>query len=130
MKNLAGKTHWECDDVVEAELLAAQIEIVRDQPREGEVASSLRGRLGDFTFERAWYYWVVKGRVPIAQAWEIYFNGAGQKNVRVSGHASSPAPTDWVETGDDGMEFISSYHIDSQEGLNLFTFVIRRANLV
>jgi len=90
MKNLAGNK--DCDVNIERELTRCGIEIVRDQPREGEVPSSLRGKLGSFTFFRAWYYWVVSGSVPLAVAKELYADPVGREDVRVNGHCGCPAP--------------------------------------
>lgn len=90
MKNLAGNK--ECDVDIERELTRCGIEIVRDQPREGEVPSSLRGTLGSLTFSRAWYYWMVRGSVPLAIAKELYADPVGRTDIRVNGHCGCPAP--------------------------------------
>lgn len=90
MKNLAGNK--DCDVEVELELTRCGIEIIWNQPRNGEVPSSLRGALGKFTFKRAWYYWMVDGLVPLAVANELYKDPVGSTDIRVNGHCGCPAP--------------------------------------
>ncbi len=90
MKNLAGDK--DCDGPIELELIRCGIEVVRDQPRDGEVPSSLRGALGKFSFRRAWYYWMVNGKVPLAMANELYEDPVGRTDIRVNGHCGCPAP--------------------------------------
>jgi len=52
---------------------------------------------GDFIFEHSdSYYWRVNGPVPLAVAQEIHRDPAAD-DIRVSGHAGRPAPTDpWI----------------------------------
>lgn len=90
MENLAGKQ--ECNRNIKRELTRCGIEIVRNQPREGEVSSSLRGKLGNFTFSRSWSYWVVSGDVPLAVAKELYADPVGKTDIRVGGHCGCPPP--------------------------------------
>jgi hypothetical protein len=86
----------------------------------------------DFLFDRRWYYWSVKGKVPLEVAQEMYANPIGRKDVRVAGHCGCPEPkigeygTDW----DNGRWVVSCYHIDSQEGLNLFVETVKRHGLL
>lgn len=90
MKNLAGNK--DCDKEIERELTRCSIEVVPDQPRVGEVPSSLLGKLGLFTFFRAWYYWVVRGDMPLKIAQELYNDPVGKTDIRVCGDCSCPAP--------------------------------------
>lgn len=90
MKNLA--VDKDCDGPIELELTRCGIEIVWNQPRDGEVPSSLRGALGKFSFRRAWYYWMVSGKVPLAMANELYGDPVGRTDIRVNGHCGCPAP--------------------------------------
>lgn len=90
MKNLAG--HQECDEDVERELVRCRIDIIRDQPREWEVPSSLRGKLGSFTFFRASCYWIVRGPLPLAVAKELYGDPVGCTDIRINGDCGCPAP--------------------------------------
>lgn len=174
MRNLAGDK--ECDRCIRAELDEAGIERVKLSERlKREVAASIVGKLGPFLFERAWYYWVVKGPVPLVVADEMYAHPVGNKDVRVAGHCGCPPPSEWAHYFDgDGVPLrsdpkgekeaehkaflaahpdwfadepaaairfvpdaaavaaravVESYHIDSQEGLNLFVETIRRHGL-
>lgn len=92
MKNLAGDK--DCDRFVERELLRCGIEIVRDQERRGEVPASITGKLGRFTFRRAWYYWVVNGFVPLAVAEKLYAHPVGREDIRVDGDCTCPHPAE------------------------------------
>lgn len=95
MENLAKKE--DCDIQIEKELKRSRIEIVRDGKRDGEVPASLSGKLGSFTFRRAWYYWVVDGNVPLVVAQELYKDSVGRTDVRVAGHCLCPPPEDpWI----------------------------------
>lgn len=125
MYNLAGNK--QCDKRIEKELHKADINIIRHaEPLSQEVPASLTGKLGDkFTFTRAWYYWVVNGPVPLNIAEEMYENPNGREDVRVMGHCLCPPPSDWERDG-----FINIYHIDSQEGLNMFVQTLKHHNLV
>lgn len=70
MRNLAGDK--DCDKFIRAELTRCGIEIVEGERSTGEVPSSLTGRLGTFTFRRAWYYWIVNGPMPLDVAKRLY----------------------------------------------------------
>lgn len=155
MKNLAGVK--ECDSDIQEELNEAGIEIQKIELGKTEVPYTLMGKLGSFEFCRSWYYWVVKGDVPLEAAQEMYVNEIGRKDVRVAGNCGCPPPEEWaLPTNIDeilsdmkiasigikelrdmcnegkivGPRFVSTYHIDSQEGLNLFTETLRKHNLV
>jgi hypothetical protein len=169
MKNLAGvKT---CDVYIRDELTAAGIELVDNDRRQHEVPSTVSGRLGHITFDRAQYYWVATGRVPYELARKLYHDSGdlARRDIRVGGHCGCPAPevygTDYYDTAgkeivvdEDGHQekwfrehmpdkaseyhfvrskverkaltanaFVDCYHIDSQEGLNLFAKVIQES---
>lgn len=95
MKNLAGRS--DCNESIEHELTKCRIEIIRNQPQEGEVPSSLRGKLGNFVFFRAWRYWIARGNVPLEVAKELYDDPVGKEDVRVQGHCGCPAPVEpWI----------------------------------
>lgn len=165
MKNLAGNP--EADHHIERELFAAGIEVVRHPERlRGEVPRTLTGKLGPFTFDRAWYYWMVHGPVPLPVAEELYAHPYGQTDVRVAGHCGCPPPAEWVDWLDadgkelaplserpadeerarqceknlnlrfvesveaEGKPFVTSYHIDTPEGLRLFVGTLRKHGLV
>ncbi len=167
MKNLAGDEN--CDTDIVEELKNCGIEIVRlENKTNSEVPFTITGKLGSLTFERAWYYWVVTGKVPLSVAEELYANPIGKKVIRVQGHCGCPAPTgSYVEwfTDDDkpiasladkadfekwatqghtymiekmkqyvftddpqsiSKPYVTTYHIDSAEGLKLFADTMKR----
>lgn len=94
MKNLAGDQ--QCDAEIREELTAAGIEVVPIQKGNTEVPYSVVGQLGNFTFKRAWYYWMVGGDVPLEIAKEMYTTEVGKKDVRVAGHCGCPPPEEWA----------------------------------
>jgi len=107
MKNLAGDKN--CDETIRRELTVARIDIVEVPPHSNrEVPYTLEGKLGDFTFHRAWYYWVAKGPMPLKNALELYADPAGRTDVRVAGHCGCPPPEKpWITWKDDeGNEII------------------------
>lgn len=128
MKNLAGDN--DCDLDIERELTRCKIEIVRaDEPRKSEVAARLTGKLGPFTFKRAWYYWVVEGPMPLGWAKVLYADPVGRTDVRASGYAGGTDPTEWAERNKGGGRalVVRSYHIDTEIGLRLFADTARAA---
>jgi len=96
MKNLAG--NQEADDQIEMELDGAGIPIEPALVHRSEVPYTIIGKLGDFTFYRAWYYWVVEGNLPVEAAHKLYADPIGRKDVRVAGHCGCPPPeAPWVK---------------------------------
>lgn len=91
-----------------------------------EVPYHVIGNLGDgkFIFKRAWYYWMVRGNVPLKIANKLYENPIGARDVRVAGHCGCPPPKKWTQRIN-GKRCVTSYHIDSQEGLNLFVEAVK-----
>lgn len=128
MKNLAGNK--DCDDSVEVELRRAGIEVVSGAKSNGEVSTIITGQLEQFTFVRAWRYWMVRGHVPLVVARELYENLIGKTDVRVVGHCDCPPPEEYAVHLDGGERFVTSYHIDSQAGLQLFADTLRKHKLV
>lgn len=120
MKNLAGASTLHADAHIEDELKEACIPIFKGDPAKGEVTASLVGEHGRFRFERVWSYWVVNGPVSVELAWELYNDPRGRYDVRVAGHCGCPEPVDPWTTVVDGIDSVTEYHIDSQDGLNLF----------
>ena len=134
MKNLAGNK--ECDKFIQIELNKANVKPVKQEQVNSEVAYSLIGKVGNWALTRAWYYWVAvasdKG-IPLKTALEMHnkkhpdhmydeHSGVGQYGnvIRVGGHCGCPSPDEYG--GRSG--FVTSYHIDSQEGLNEFVRVV------
>lgn len=135
--NLAGVKN--CDEQIRKELREAGIKVIQqDYNSSNEVPFSNFGKLGQFTFVRAWYYWCVYGNVPLNVANEIYNNPLGYRDVRTCGYAGNIDPNEMkydVYVHDDYSSFekiyvIDSYHIDSQDGLNYFTETLRKHNLI
>lgn len=126
------------DDDVEKELTEAGINLITIK-REGEVPSKLGGKYKQFSFTRAWYYWIVRGLVPLKLAQKLYKEGP--KSIRVNGHIGGIEPNleesiyyrkevdthieRWYESINikdktEDNAYIDLYHIDTQEGLNYF----------
>lgn len=166
MINLAGNK--DCDNYILQELATAGIATRRVPLGNTEVPYTIEGRLGLFRLWRSWYYWVVKGLIPLPMAEELYADPIGKGDVRCAGHCACPEPltqANWYLP--DGREvltmnnkteceeivaksksnsligiavkilrennfaedpskvegvkgYVTDYHIDSQEGLNLF----------
>mgnify|MGYP001617897671 CR=1 FL=1 len=95
MRNLAGDR--ECDTSIEYELRRAKIDIVHGERSSREVPASLTGKLGPFTFVRAWSYWMVAGFVPLAVAKELHADPVGCTDIRVDGHCGCPSPETKLE---------------------------------
>jgi len=96
MKNLAGDHN--CDREIGQELRRSLIPSFYYDGKLGEVPSRMLGKLGPFEFRRAWYYWAVRGPLPLAIALELYADPIGRTDVRVSGHCGCPPPeAPWVK---------------------------------
>lgn len=87
----------------------------------------------EFAFARQWYYYTATGYVPMDVAIELYEHPIGRKDVRVQGHCGCPDPREYapVQKGPlvAGKRCVDCYHIDSQEGLNLFVETLRKHKL-
>jgi hypothetical protein len=103
MENLAGdynaaytdnQQRWfdRVDATITEELTKAKICVIPQERSSAEVRSAVRGQLGKFSFERAGYYWVVKGPVPLPVADEMYADPIGKVDVRVAGHYGCSPP--------------------------------------
>jgi hypothetical protein len=127
MMNLAGET--KADLHILEELAEAGIHVIEGARSRGEVPYTLTGKLGDWSFARAWYYWMAKAQdgkgLPLEVATELHHrkysvkgeqkSGTCGQAIRVDGHAGCPKPIGMVH----------SYHIDTQEGLNALAGAIR-----
>ena len=121
MKNLAGTGD---DQQAKKELEEAGIEIFV-QPEffanNNECQLVVVSFLGPWSFNRCWYYWSVTGPgINIEQA--ITFNKQWGKEVRAAGCSGG------IEDLYDYFKgfAVSSYHIDSQEGLNAFVKLLKQ----
>lgn len=114
MKNLAGVK--EADQIIHEELLLAGIQVVKGERNKGEVPYSLTGRIGNWKFRRAWYYWMVRvddgcEGLPLevaAQLHEKAYPVSGEnlpktygQVVRVAGDCGCPHPKEWAFPSDD-----------------------------
>lgn len=113
MKNLAGVK--ECDDEIRKELKEAGIRAISVEKSKGEVPYSIEGQLSYFRFQRAWYYWVVEGDVPLDIANEMYSTEVGKKDVRVAGHCGCPPPEEWAFPREDVLFELGVYKMPSEE---------------
>jgi hypothetical protein len=96
MENLAGNPG--ADRYVRRELARARVPAVEGgADGGGEVPATVTGRLGGFSFRRAWYYWVVTGPVPLEVAERLYEDPVGQTDVRAGGHCGCPHPSQQAE---------------------------------
>ena len=108
MKNLAGETRADLE--ILKELDEAGIEIVESERSRGEVPHTLTGKLADWGFSRAWYYWIAKASeekgLPLDVATELHerkypISGERQPKtygrvIRVAGHCGCPPPAEWL----------------------------------
>ena len=74
MKNLAGNK--DADKYIREELYLAGIEAIPEKS-DGEVPYTIIGKIGNWRFERAWYYWVAsvekrEDGLPVEKATELY----------------------------------------------------------
>jgi len=164
MINLAGR-EW-ADDTIKLELREAGIPIHKFfGQHKNEVPWTYTGELFGWTFQRAWYYWIAIGRLPLPVARYMHEQDV-EKSIRVSGHCGAPAPEDpWLDNFDAkgyglfqtekeppqesmmhpiwrdiqlrgsyvdkplssaSYSYVTSYHIDTQIGLNLFAATLKR----
>lgn len=125
MRNLAGEES--CDPYILLELDLAGIDKVK-KSSQGEVPYSFEGELVNgsvYRFHRAWYYWIVDGPVPLSIARKMYEDEEGVKSVRVAGHCGCPPPEQWATPSEKGEPVVTTYHIDTWQGLKLFADSIR-----
>ena len=108
MKNIAGET--KADLYILKELSEAGIEIVQGTKSKGEVPYTISGKLADWNFSRAWYYWVASaskgGGLPLDIATELHnrtYPIVGEREpktygqaIRVAGHCGCPPPKEWA----------------------------------
>ncbi len=121
MKNYAGIS--DKDDEITKELQIAGIEVKKlpeyFRDNHPEMRTIIIGQLGQWGFERAWYYWVAKGPgIPPEYANKLHEKHG--KDVRVNGHCCCPSPEEQFKGFAVGL-----YHVDSQEGLNALADTIR-----
>lgn len=105
MKNLAGVK--DADITIKEELYLAGIPMIKVDRNTGEVPFSYVGKIGNWTFKRAWYYWIVSpdegaNGLPLDIAMELHNRKHPVKDeilgdvVRAGGHAGGLSPDDYV----------------------------------
>lgn len=121
MKNLAGTGD---NDQAIKELEEAGLQVFRyddSYKADNECRLVVVGFLGPWIFKRCWYYWAAEGPgINIEQA--VTFNEKWGKEVRAAGFAGG------IEDLYDYFNgfAVKSYHIDSQEGLNAFSALLKQ----
>jgi hypothetical protein len=103
--NLAGRP--DAEYIVHQELERCGIPVIEEDHTRNEVSVKIAGKLGDFHFERAWYYWIVSGKVPLKIAKEIYDNPIGKTDIRAGGDCGCEEPTE-------DNYFVNSYDKDGK----------------
>jgi hypothetical protein len=97
MQNLAGNV--KADEIIKQELILAGIPIVgatAEEAGHSEVPFTLAGQLGQFRFTRAWYYWMVKGNLPLEAAEKLYDDPVARQDVRAGGDCGRRSPLEWA----------------------------------
>lgn len=105
MKNLAGVE--EADKTILEELYLAGIPSVKVEKEKTEVPYSYIGKIGNWEFRRAWYYWVAsvpdkqKG-LPLKKALELHYKKHPTDEeqilgnlIRSGGHCGCPPPDEY-----------------------------------
>ncbi len=119
MQNLAGNA--DCDKIILSELKRCGIPALQIPERtRSEVPYTYVGKAGAFDFRRAWYYWCVDGRVPLAVAQEMYDTEVGKRDIRVAGHCGCPPPIEWAYYYNEAGQMATSSK-EFQNGIDLFT---------
>lgn len=117
MKNLAGCA--DADEVIREELYLAGITVVSVDKTRSEVPCTVIGRLGKWTFTRAWYYWIAEVEVltdglPLGKAMELHNRKHPVKDcnlgrvIRSGGHCGCPSPDEY------GAEAVHGVDLDAQ----------------
>ena len=144
---------------VKAELKTAGIPAVKVGLIDNEVKTYYIGILNGFVFTRAWTYWVVKGYMPLEYAEYLYryhkdlnirvaghcgnpspsefsecrnsdeIANAFVEKVRNGEMSWKEAEKEFLVLNKQGEQFVTMYHIDTQEGLNKFVEAIKSYNI-
>jgi hypothetical protein len=125
-QNVAGmgsRDHAGVDAILESELRTAGISIITipefARKHNGEPQSCITGGLHQWSFQRAWCYWIAKGPgIPPSDAELLHAKNGNE--VRVDGHCGCPSPIEWFH----GFA-VGRYHVDTQAGLCALADLIR-----
>jgi len=157
--NLAGVQTCDDIIKKELELAEIELVSVGKRER-SEVPSEYIGKCNNFILSRAWYYWVVTGYMPLKYAKEIYANFKDLNIRAAGHCCNPPpeewceckdyfkkCKTDFEkfynneisyeecdkrlkEIRAQGDQFVTCYHIDTQEGLNKFAEIVKKNNII
>jgi len=122
MDNYAGRD--DVDDKIEQELITAGITVLK-MPKyfrnnSVEMKTLIRGCLDNWSFTRAWSYWVAEGPgIPPEYTRSLHLKFG--KEVRVDGDCTCPDPDTYHKGFATGL-----YHVDTQEGLNALADTLRQ----
>jgi hypothetical protein len=106
MRNLAGDK--DADKFIREELTIAGINQIKISDNNGEVPYTIIGKIGNWTFRRAWYYWVARVENPkdgliLDKAIELHERKHPVENkkklgdvIRAGGDCSCPSPKGYV----------------------------------
>ena len=128
LKNLAGVKTCDEDILEELKLARIPVEHVAEWKKyTGEVPYTKIGRLGGFEFRRAWTYWMVKCRVPMNVAREIYADPVCASDVRAGGHCGCVPPDTVCNTYDqvNGLHVIKQAEYDRCKNEPLYAELIK-----
>lgn len=114
MKNLAGAE--DADKTIREELAIAKVPGVVELP--GYLSGEVKTRFiavfdhggQRYIAYRAWRYWVVSGRVPMAVAKQLYADPERRKDVRAGGDCGCRPPETWA-----------NWHVGEREVLKVKT---------
>lgn len=94
------------DETILEELYLANIESIKVDTSNGRVPYSFIGKIGNWTFKRASYYWIAtvedpKFGLPLKSAMELHYSKHPIKNdilgniIRCGGHCGCPSPDEY-----------------------------------
>lgn len=90
MQNLAGDKN--ADLIIRRELKRCGVPVLETNEVSGEVPYTIKGKLGPFSFTRAWSYYVVEGKVPLRVAEMLYEDEVGRSDIRACGNCLCISP--------------------------------------
>jgi hypothetical protein len=131
MINLAGVETEKANAQVGLELAEADIKTqVAIKPAQREVLATMVGFLlteeGFFSFQRSWYYWVVKATKPFPLRGALVFNARWGAEARLNGYSGGQDNEALERNHLDGdFDALTSWHIDTQEALCAFVGFVK-----
>ena len=124
MKNLAGVK--DCDKTIIKEITEEGLEFYKfPDAMNSEVESRYIAYMNGWKFVRAWRYWIATSNKTV-----LLFKYAEKLHeqhgnvVRVQGHCGCPTPREFLK--EPWQLGVNMYHVDTQEGLNALTEIIKK----